>query len=328
MTTTLRLQRLTWAGESVRIFELRTIDGSALPAWEAGAHVELQLPNGLVRSYSLLPAAPGDATRTDTYRLAIKRDPNSSGASRWLFARGQVGVELEVGEPRNHFPLRDGPAVLIGGGIGVTPLVAMAAALHARSESSWTLHYAVKRRDEAALLDELGRYGDRVRLHVDAEAGALIDVGAIIAEAPVAAALYCCGPIPLLEAFQSAARAAGRPQDEVHVEYFSAPAATDVDGKAVSGRSAVTEPFTVLLVRSGRQLSVPVGGTILSAMRAEGLSTVTACEQGTCGACIATVPGGTPDHHDVVLSAADRAAGHTMMICCSGSRTPELILDL
>lgn len=296
----------------MRLFELRATDGAPLPSWEAGAHIELELGNGLARPYSLLPSG-----RADTYRVAIKRAADSTGGTRWLFTRGQVGALLTVSAPRNTFPLQEGPAVLVGGGIGITPLVSMAAALEARGERSWQLHYAVARRDQAALLDELARHGDRVRLHVDAEAGSLLDVRRIVAESPPDARLYACGPNPMLAALEQAAVAAGRDRATIAVERFD-----PVADAATSGG------YTVVLARSGTRLAVPAGTTILGALRKAGLSVQTSCERGTCGACEVAVLDGTPDHRDAVLSPEEQEDGTAMMICCSGSLTPELVLDL
>ncbi|MCC6433886.1 MAG: oxidoreductase [Acidimicrobiales bacterium] len=323
MSTAVRIQRITWLADDVRLFELRTLDGAALPAWSAGAHVDVELPNGVVRPYSLLPAARPPDDRPDTYRIGVKRAADSTGGTRWLFSRGQVGVELGLSAPRNTFGLH-GPGeaaatVLIGGGIGVTPLIAMAAELDARGERAWVLHYAVARREQAAFAEELAALGagDRVRLHVDAEAGSVLDIGRILAEAAPAAALYACGPNPLLDALATAATAAGLPPGAVRVERFS-PTAEPATGGG----------YTVVLIRSGRRLDIPPGATILGTLRKEGLSVLASCERGTCGTCETAVLGGTPDHRDTLLSPEEHADGTSMMICCSGSLTPELILDL
>jgi vanillate O-demethylase ferredoxin subunit len=324
MTTSVRLQRISWAADDVRLYDLRSFDGSPLPAWTAGAHVDLHLPNALVRQYSLLPSA-----RSDTYRIGVKRAADSTGGTRWLFSRGQVGAELQVSEPRNHFPLRAGPAVLIGGGIGVTPLVAMAHELACRPAGGgeWTLHYAVARRSQAAFLDDLAHLTDghpeRVRLHVDAEAGGVLDLERIVAESTAATDgvhLYCCGPLAMLEAFQRATAAAGVGEDRAHVEYFEPPAG--------SAGGAATVGFTVVLARSGRRLDIAAGATILGTLREAGLSVMASCERGICGTCETDVLGGIPDHQDSLLTAEEKAEGTSMMICCSGSLTPELILDL
>lgn len=322
MTTPVRIQRITWLAEDVRLFELRSIDGAALPAWTAGAHVDVELPNGMVRPYSLLPARPGDE-RADTYRIGVKRAADSTGGTRWLFSRGQVGVELGLAAPRNTFALHgagDAAAtVLIAGGIGVTPLVAMAAELDARGERSWVLHYAVARREQAAFAEEPALLGDggRVRLHVDAEAAGVLDIARIVADAPPGTAFYACGPNPMLEAVAAAVAAAGLPPGALRVERFD-PVAEPATGGG----------YTVVLIRSGRRLDIPAGATILGTLRKEGLSAIASCERGICGTCETAVLGGIPDHRDTLLSPEEQADGTSMMICCSGSLTPELILDL
>jgi vanillate O-demethylase ferredoxin subunit len=212
--------------------------------------------------------------------------------------------------------------VLIGGGIGITPLVAMATELSRRSagHGDWALHYAVARRDQAALLEELAGFGERVRLHVDAETGGVLDIERIVVEAATAgqgAHLYCCGPRPMLEAFNRATAAAGLHDDRAHVEYFD-PVAEPATGGG----------YSVVLARSGRRLDIAPGATILGTLRAEGLSVMASCERGICGTCETDVLGGIPDHRDTLLTADEKAEGTSMMICCSGSLTPELILDL
>ncbi|MEZ5264182.1 MAG: PDR/VanB family oxidoreductase [Acidimicrobiales bacterium] len=319
MNVALRIQRITWLAPDVRDFELRTLDGATLPGWSAGAHLDLELPNGLVRPYSLLPCE-----RADTYRIAVKRAADSTGGTRWLFTRGQVGVELAVTGVRNGFPLDRGglgpdpaPVVLLGGGIGVTPLLAMAAELAAGPGIDWVLHYAVARPEQAAFVEELAHHGARVRLHVDAEAGGPLPVATIVGTAPPGTQFYACGPNPMLDAVIAAAAAAGHPPAAVHIERFDPVAAPATGGG-----------FTVVLARTGRRLAIPAGSTILGTLRREGLSVLASCERGTCGTCETAVLDGVPDHRDGALSPEEQEDGTAMMICCSGSLTPELVLDL
>jgi vanillate O-demethylase ferredoxin subunit len=205
--------------------------------------------------------------------------------------------------------------VLIAGGIGVTPIVAMAERLAALGRD-WSMTYAVRRPDEAAFTERLTRHGARVRLHVDAaHGGRPLDVAALVAAAPADAQLYCCGPAPMLDAFESAA--AARPRERVHVERFTAAAAPATAGG-----------FLVELARSGRRVSVSPGQTIVEALRTLGVDVAVSCAQGICGTCETRVLAGVPDHRDSLLSDAERAANDVMMICCSGSRTATLTLDL
>ncbi|WP_036030100.1 PDR/VanB family oxidoreductase, partial [Bradyrhizobium yuanmingense] len=245
--------------------------------------------------------------------------PASRGGSKWMHELARVGAEIEVCGPENHFALvEDAPhSVLIAGGIGITPLFCMAQRLQAIGRS-WELHYRCSRRDSAALLEELGRPGfrERVRLSFSEDAGTpRLDIAAVVAAAPQGTHFYCCGPNAMIESFEQACAAI--PAECVHKEHFSAIEAPATDGG-----------YTVRLARSGRVLPVVAGNTILSTLSAHGVKTRSSCEQGVCGECEVQVLAGTPDHRDMVLSPEERASGRTMMICCSGSLTPELTLDL
>jgi ferredoxin-NADP reductase len=308
----MRLTAITYAAEQVHIYEFRPVSGASVPPFTAGAHVDLHLPNGLVRQYSIANAQ-GERHR---YVLGVKRDAAGRGGSRFLHDDLRVGTVVKVGGPRNNFPLVEAAAhsVLIAGGIGVTPIVSMVARLRSLARP-WELHYAVRRRGEAAFLDELLAGDGHVRLHVDEEQGSMIDVAAIVRAAPEEAHLYCCGPTPMLEAF--AAAAASRPAERVHLEYFSSAVAP-----------AVESGFIVELARSKVRVEVPPGQTILEALRARGLEVQSSCEQGICGSCETRVLAGEPDHRDMLLSDEEKATNQVMMICCSGSRSAILVLDL
>ena len=308
----MRLTAITYAAEQVHIYEFRPVSGASVPPFTAGAHVDLHLPNGLVRQYSIANAQ-GERHR---YVLGVKRDAAGRGGSRFLHDDLRVGTVVKVGGPRNNFPLVEAAAhsVLIAGGIGVTPIVSMVARLRSLARP-WELHYAVRRRGEAAFLDELLAGDGHVRLHVDEEQGSMIDVAAIVRAAPEEAHLYCCGPTPMLEAF--AAAAASRPAERVHLEYFSSAVAP-----------AVESGFIVELARSKVRVAVPPGQTILEALRARGLEVQSSCEQGICGSCETRVLAGEPDHRDMLLSDEEKATNQVMMICCSGSRSAILVLDL
>ena len=308
----LRLDAIHYGAADTNLYAFAAPDGSSLPAYEPGAHIEIHLPGGLLRQYSLArPWRPGRP-----YLVGIKRDAASRGGSRFLHEEARVGALFRVGLPRNHFPLAAERAfsVLLAGGIGVTPIWCMAQHLAQRG-APFEMHYAVRSRADAAFLSELETMSPKARLHVDAEAGALIDIAAIVEAAPAGAHLYCCGPTPMMAAFEAAA--AGRPADHVHVEYFSGPAPLPIAGG-----------FIVALARSGRELPVAPGATILDTLRAAGLSTPASCEQGVCGTCETRVLEGVPDHRDLLLTPAEKAEGRTMMICCSGSLSDRLVLDL
>jgi ferredoxin-NADP reductase len=251
----MRLTAITYAAEQVHLYEFRPVSGTSIAPFTAGAHVDLHLPNGLVRQYSIANAQD----ERHRYVLGVKRDAAGRGGSRFLHDELRVGTVVEVGGPRNNFPLVEAAAhsVLIAGGIGVTPIVSMVARLRSLARP-WELHYAVRRRREAAFLDELLAGDGHVRLHVDEEQGGLIDLAAIVRAAPAEAHLYCCGPAPMLEAFTAAARS--RSAERVHLEYFSSAVAP-----------AVESGFVVELARSKLRVEIPPGQTILEALRARGL---------------------------------------------------------
>ena len=311
-TLTLRLVAVSYAAEGINLYEFASPDGAALPAYDPGAHIDLHLPGGVMRQYSL--ARPWRADQP--YQVGVKLDAKTRGGSRWLHEQARVGGLFPVGGPRNNFPLApDAPhTVLIAGGIGVTPIWCMAQRL-AEIGASFEMHYAVRSRADAAFLHALEAMSPRARLHVDEEAEGVLDVAAILRAAPAGAHLYCCGPAPMLEAFEAAA--AGRPEAQVHVEYFSAPAMAPIEGG-----------FVIALAKAGREFVVPPGSTILETLRQAGFTVPASCEQGVCGTCETRVLEGVPDHRDLLLTPAEKASGKTMMICCSGALSDRLVLDL
>ena len=306
----LRLQRITYAAADINLYEFRSPEGAQLPAFAAGAHVDLHLPNGLTRQYSL----SNSQDERDRYVIGVKKDASSRGGSRCVHEQLRVGMIVPVGAPRNNFPLHEEAthSVLIAGGIGITPIACMVRRLRDRG-LSWELHYSARRREEAAFLDQLG--AQHVQLHIDEErGGAFLDIQAIVRHADTNAHLYCCGPAPMLDAFESAAL--GRPPGQIHVERFS-------PAKAAGGGA-----FFVELAKSGRRIFVEPGQSITDALRSHGVEVQTSCEQGICGTCETRVLAGRPDHRDELLSDSEKAANDVMMICCSGSKDDLLVLDL
>jgi ferredoxin-NADP reductase len=313
----LRVHSISFEAQDIHSYDLRSPSGEgALPAFTAGAHVDIQLGNGLTRSYSLINPQ-GERHR---YVVAVSRDAKSRGGSHFMHEGLRVGDVVEVQGPRNNFPLtEDAPhSVLVAGGIGITPVLAMVRRLSERG-ASWELHYSARSREAAAFLQplsELQAHGaGTVHLNFDQESGRLLDIPAIVASAPAQAHFYCCGPEPMLAAFEGAT--AARPAGQVHVEHFSAGAAPMPAGG-----------FRVVLARSGTEIAVLPGKTILLAMLEAGLDAPHSCMAGVCGTCEARVLSGTPDHRDFVLQDAERAANNVIMICCSGSKTDTLVLDL
>ncbi|MGJ5043116.1 PDR/VanB family oxidoreductase [Bradyrhizobium sp. HKCCYLRH1062] len=310
----LRVKRITPEAENINSYELVAPDDAELPPFTAGAHIDLQLSNGLIRSYSLV----NDQRERQRYVIAVNRDPASRGGSAFVHDRIRAGDTVTASCPRNNFALVEHAdhSILIAGGIGITPLLSMVRRLEAIGRR-WELFYAARSRRAAAFLDEL----DTVRpdvLHVDFDderPGRVFDVAGIVARAPADAHLYCCGPAAMLEAFETAA--AERPADLVHVEYFKAKQAAAVGGG-----------FELRLARSNRTILVGPGKSILDALLEAGIAANFSCMEGVCGTCETRVLDGIPDHRDQFLSTEEQAANRTMMICCSGAKSKTLTLDL
>ena len=310
------VKSVTYEAERINAYDLRPVAQGALPAFTAGAHIDLHLPNGATRSYSLINAE-GERHR---YVIAVAQDAASSGGSRYVHETLRPGDRLSVTPPQNNFALIEDAAhsVLIAGGIGITPIWCMVQRL-ALLGRSWALYYSARTRAAAAFVEPLqalhAASGNPLVLNFDYEPGGKpLDLAAIVGSAAAHAHLYCCGPVGMLEAFESAAHE--RPRERVHVEYFSAKEAPAKDGG-----------FTVVLARSKVQVFVDEGKSILDALLAAGLDPPRSCTEGVCGTCEMRVLEGIPDHRDIVLTEAERASNKTMMICCSGAKSGTLVLD-
>jgi ferredoxin-NADP reductase len=308
-----RLQAVRYVTLDIHVFEFVDPEGGPLPAATPGAHVDVHLANGITRSYSLIEAHPAPGR----YLVGVKRDPSSRGGSRYMHDTLRVGAELTLSPPRNLFPLNEAAphTVLIAGGIGITPILCMAGRLHAIG-ASFELWYASRSRTDLAFLPELARFGERVHVHADDEAAAILDLGAIVAAAPADTHFYCCGPGPMLAAYEAAA--AGRAPETVHLERFGAAQPVTASG----------DGFVVALARSGLELSVPTGSTVLQILSDNGIAVESSCEAGICGCCEVAVLEGEVDHRDEVLTPAQRACNNSMMVCCSRAKSARLVLDL
>jgi len=281
------------------VVQLR-LEGRDLPRWEPGAHIDLVLPSGLVRQYSLC----GDPADTSSYTVATRLVEDGRGGSREVHEQVRVGAELEVRGPRNRFPLVEAPAyVFVAGGIGITPVLPMLRALPEGVD--WRLLYAGRTRESMPFLDELAEFAaDRVTV----VSGRRPELDAQLGELPEGAVVYCCGPEGLMAAV------AERFPD-VRLERFAPQA-------PLGGNAA----FEVELRRSGRTLTVPADSTVLAAVRAELPNTLYSCEQGFCGTCQQRVLEGEVEHRDELLTDAERA--DSMLICVSRARSERLVLDL
>ena len=313
MTLRLRVKTATWESPLITSYDLRPIEGGELPAFTAGAHIDLTLPNGLIRSYSLT----NPQTERHRYVIAVQKDRASRGGSKWVHENFRPGDVLTINGPRNNFVLNEGAekSILIAGGIGITPLMCMADRL-STLKRDWELIYCSRKRVDTAFIDNLQKFGPSVKFNFDEEPGGkMLDITAVVKAAPANAHLYCCGPLPMLSAFEAAT--AHLPRERVHVEYFSAK-----EPPAVSGG------FKVVLAKSGKEFIVPPGKTILDTLLDAGLDIPYSCMEGVCGTCETKVLEGVPDHRDLILTEEEHAAGKTMMICCSGAKTEKLVLDL
>src|SRR5580698_410185 len=312
-----RLTDVQTVARDTKLYTFERVDGAKLPSYKPGAHIDLHLPNGLMRQFSLVVPA-SDA---GSYTVGVKRDENSRGGSRYIIEQMKVGDLIKISAPRNNFPLVENAdhVVLVAGGIGITPIWCMAQELEAQGRS-WKIHYACRSQADMAFLSDLKKLNpDRVHLHFDDEAdGKVLDLAAAIAEAPANAHFYCCGPNPMLKAFEAAA--ASRPRANVHIEYFTpkedVAAASDIGG------------FWVELVRSGEEYFIPPGKKVLEVLFDAGVDVDYSCELGICGACETRVISGTPIHHDSDMSEEEQASGEKVMICCCGCATERLVLDM
>jgi len=302
-------------------YELVTLDGAPLPPFEAGAHIDVHVSapssSSLVRQYSLCNP-PGETHR---YQIGVLRDANSRGGSQAMHDHIDTGSVLHISAPKNHFPLVDAARTLLfAGGIGVTPILAMAETLAARG-AAFELHYSVRSPERAAFRERIAasRFADRVHFHYDSgDAAQKLDLAALLAAPAPDTHLYVCGPQGYIEHVLGSAKAMGWPQAQLHVEYFGA-AAIDTDGD---------QPFEVKLASSGKIVMVPAGTTVIKALQEQGVEIPYSCEEGVCGTCLTRVLEGVPDHRDMYLTEEEQAANDQFMPCCSRSKTPVLVLDL
>jgi tetrachlorobenzoquinone reductase len=308
------------ASDTVAV-ELAPDDETGLPSFAAGAHVDLLLPNGIRRSYSLC----NRPTDRDRYVVGVKKANPSRGASSYIHDHLRVGQRIEISTPRNNFPLAQTAthSIFIAGGIGITPIWSMIQTLESEG-GQWKLYYAARTAKDAAFLRELRALGvahpDRIDIRFDHEAGvAMLDLEGIVNEhAGSGVHFYACGPSPMLDAFEAATTSI--PQANRHLERFSA------DAKA-SSEAALAE-YQAILAKSGITLRITPEKSLLDTLLDAGVSVDFSCMEGICGSCRVAVQEGQPDHRDHVLTDEERARNDAVLVCCCGSRTPRLVLDL
>ncbi len=299
--------------DGVAAIELAAPDGSPLPSWTPGAHIDLVLTDQLTRQYSLC-GSPSEAGR---WRIAVLRTPDSQGGSIRVHETLVEGATVRVRGPRNHFALVASPRyIFIAGGIGITPLLPMLAGASAAG-AGWRLYYGGRSAGSMAFRDELAEHGDRVSLVPQDEQG-LLDLDGVLGTPRPGTLVYCCGPEPLLNAVE--ARCASWPPGALHLERFTA--------KQVAPPAGGDTAFEVVLQRSGITLPVPADTSIFDVVRAAGVSVLGSCLKGICGTCETAVLHGRVDHRDSVLSAEEQDSDEYMMICVSRCRGERLTLDL
>ncbi|MCU1700843.1 MAG: Ferredoxin-NADP reductase [Mycobacterium sp.] len=310
---TLTVANRTSGADGVVVLDLRSRTAEPLPSWQPGAHIDLLLPEGLIRQYSLC----GDPHDHATYTIAVLREDNGRGGSRFIHDELRAGDEVRIRGPRNQFGLvRSERYTFIAGGIGITPILPMVSAAEAAG-ADWHLHYGGRHRRSMAFLDALQRWPrSRIHLYPQDEMG-LIDLERVIDDArhDPPAHLYCCGPTPLLDAVQAAAGAIA--SSHLHMERFRPTDVAEGPGR----------PFDVELVRSGLRLTVPGDTSLLDTLLAAGVDVQYSCESGTCGTCEMTVLKGEVDHRDTLLTAEERDANDTVYPCVSRCKGDLLVLD-
>jgi vanillate O-demethylase ferredoxin subunit len=318
--STLKVRVARKANEALDIctFELVSVDGHALPAFSAGSHIDVQVPGGLTRQYSLC----NDPAETHRYLIGVLKDPATRGGSKAMHEQLNEGDELEISAPKNHFPLAHDSkrSLLLAGGIGVTPILCMAERL-AQIGADFEMHYCTRSQERTAFHGRIQASGfaPKVAFHFDdGAAEQKLELAKLLASPQTGTHLYVCGPKGFMDAVLGTARGAGWPESQLHYEFFSAePVKSDADGS-----------FEVKLASSGRVVVVPKDKTVVQALADAGIEVQTSCEQGVCGTCLTRVLEGEPDHRDMYLTPEEQAANDQFLPCCSRAKSAMLVLDL
>jgi vanillate O-demethylase ferredoxin subunit len=313
---TVKVARKRREALDISSYELVPVEAGDLPAFEPGAHIDVHLPNGLIRQYSLC----GTPHQENRYRIAVLRDAKSRGGSQAIHDLVNEGDILRISPPRNLFKLFDGKQenLLLAGGIGVTPLLSMAYHLHKKG-CQFELHYFARSKSRVAFLDEIrmGELAKNVVFHLDDEP--VVDVRsvrALLESAPPDAHVYTCGPMGFLDHVLKSTQDLGWPDHRVHYESFSA--AGPVEG----------DSFEVRIQSTGQSIVVGPKETVVQAVARIGVDIPVSCEQGICGTCLTKVVDGVPAHKDMYLTDAEHAMNNQFTPCCSRSFSPVLVLDL
>ena len=309
---TLRVTNVAVVADDVIEVSFADPEGHPLPTWEPGAHIEVHLPSGLSRQYSLC----GNRDDRSKYTIAVLREENGRGGSKELHDAAEAGVELNIRLPRNNFHLVEADSyIFIGGGIGITPLIPMIEQVR-KAGAQWTLVYGGRSASSMAYREQLGSLGDQVDLWIEEERG-YPDLPSILASAPGGTVIYTCGPSAMIDAV-AAEFSAHDHLGGLHFERFSASGPVDTSG----------DSFEVELRRTGATFTVPEGVNILDEVRKVLPDQPFSCEEGYCGECETKVLEGEPDHRDDYLTPDEQDNGDMMMICVSRCKGRKLVLDL
>lgn len=311
----LRVVRKQAIARDIHLLELCDPAGAALPPFTAGAHLPIRVPTGAMRHYSLC----NDPQETARYQIAVKREEQGRGGSRSLVDGVAEGETVMVGAPENLFPLSDKARsfILVAGGIGITPMMAMLRSLQAEGLRSFKLYYFSRDPEGSAFLDELGSQdlaGKVVVHHDHGDPARAYDLWKIFEKVVAGTHVYCCGPRGLMDAVKD--MTGHWPGSAVHFESFGADTRPHADD----------QPFEVLLQRSGRRVPVSAQQSILDALRAASVAVTSSCESGTCGSCKVKLLEGEADHRDLVLLEEEKA--DHLMVCVSRAKGACLVLDL
>ncbi|MCF5466429.1 PDR/VanB family oxidoreductase [Pseudomonas syringae] len=298
-------------------YELVQSSGEPLPPFTAGAHIDVHLPDGLIRQYSLCNP-PHERHR---YLIGVLNDPASRGGSRRLHQQIHPGAQLRISEPRNLFPLAQSArrSLLFAGGIGITPILCMAEQL-AQDHADFELHYCVRSAERGAFIQRLQQsaFADRVTLHLDEQPETALNALHVLAAPAPDTHLYVCGPGGFMQHILDTARTAGWSEDHLHREYFAAePIDTRADGS-----------FSIEIASTGQVIAIPANKTVAQVLESQGIDIPLSCEQGVCGTCLTRVLKGVPDHRDLFLTEEEQALNDQFTPCCSRSKTPLLVLDI
>ena len=300
------------------LFELASTDNTALPLFSAGAHIDVEMPNGITRQYSLC----NHPLENHRYQIAVLKDPASRGGSVAMHQQINIGDHIQISEPKNLFPLSHDAkrSLLFAGGIGITPILCMAERL-AHTGADFELHYCTRSPDKTAFMQRIqaSAFADRVHFHFDdADTAQKLNAASVLAAPHSDTHVYVCGPGGFMEHVLETAKAQHWPAEQLHREYFSAAPISTADD----------DSFDVQISSTGQIINVPADKTVIEALEACGIEIPFSCESGICGTCLTGVLNGIPDHKDSFLTEEEQAENNQFTPCCSRAKSAQLILDI